>query len=72
MDLTRACDSLNIFALPTSDSQLLSNFFKLDQLDISHHKHGANLKLDLDKDDNGEGSKPASGGEAADGDGGGK
>jgi len=51
---------------------LLSNFFKLDQLDISHHKHGANLKLDLDKDDNGEGSKPASGGEAADGDGGGK
>jgi hypothetical protein len=43
-----------------------------NQLDISHHKHGANLKLDLDKDDNGEGSKPASGGEAADGDGGGK
>lgn len=37
------------------------------QLDISHHQH--NVKLNLDKDDNGGKSKPASGG-AADGDGG--
>lgn len=51
----------------------LTNLFSLIavylyyQLDISHHQH--NIKLNLDKDDKGEKSKPASGG-AADGDGG--
>jgi len=39
----------------------------LCQLDISHHQH--NIKLNLDKDDKGGGSKAANGG-AADGDGG--
>ena len=62
------------FRLSTNSPPLLAPTFLslinsclLCQLDISHHQHS--IKLNLDKDDKGGESKPASGG-AADGDGG--
>ena len=54
--------------LLTSAPIFLSLGLHYYQLDISHHKHDAKLKLNLDKEDNdGGGSKTASGGAAGGG-----
>jgi len=48
---------------------LVSHYY---QLDISHHKHDAKLKLNLDKEDNDGGESKTPCGGAADGGGDGK